>query len=1485
MIYKTLFSFISLFFFLSQIIYAQPADAGSDQEVCSNHTFLEAVEPDPGFTGTWSVISGFCNITDIHHANSEITGLMEGNTELKWSITDGTDTYFDNVIIVNNSPTSATTGDDEEICEDTYLLSANAFDIDEAGLWTVEFGSGTFSNATIGFTDVNGIGQGLNTFRWTISKGICDTYDDISITNNEVSANAGIDNTTCYDFYTLSAENPIVGTGTWSIVSSSGSPVFADIHDCTTTVSNLGINSNSLQWTVTNFNCSTYDNIIITSHKPTQAFAGIDKTICTNTTSLSAGNPTHGTGTWSVVSGTGHFINVNAYNSVVNNISHFANTYKWTVSYFSCISEDEVIVYYDYFTAYAGVDDITCLNSYNLNADDPTPGTGEWRVTGGSGTFANPAQYNTTVSNMIVGENTYEWKITHGACIQTDYITITRNSASIANAGQDRVTCNGNVTMAAINPVVGTGSWSVISGSGHFADSNLNNTAVSNVGLNSNTYRWTVTYASCSNYDDASVSNNYVTANAGIDQIICGSTSSLNGNEPQTGETGIWQLLAGTSTISNVNLYNTNVSSLSSGLNKYRWSISKGTCNAYDDIEIINNLYSASASVSGPSDICNDHAEILGNSPPTGGIGNWSITSGSGIFDDSNDQSTTVRDLAVGENIIRWSINKAGCINYDEIEINRNAVNADAGADQNICNNSTTITGNIVLPGESGLWSRVSGTGTFTNPTTNTTVVNGILPGVSTYRWTITKNACSDFDDILVTNNTFYVSAGTDQQICTSYTTLTASDPTPGYGYWQVISGTGNFDNASHHTTTVTDLPNYSVSTFRWNAFKNSCTAFDDVIIQNNSVTAFAGEDAVVCNDFFTLQGNNPAPGSGVWTIQVGGGIIDEINNPESQITELSQNMNIIRWTISHLTCISYDEVMITNYSLSATAGPDKAICENQTQLAGQAPPIGGTGLWEIVTGYGNFDNASLYNTHVSNLNSGFNTFKWTIFNNGCSSDGDEVIINNKSFTAYAGENQILEQFVTETYMQADLPQGGTGEWILLSGGATISNINDPNAFISDLSNGINTFRWFVEYNACSSFDFVDITAIDFDAYAGLDKTICTDELKLNARDDGGSPQIWTVIQGQGVFDDKNQNDTWVRNVGIGENIYRWSVTINGATDYDDISVVRLISEAGEEQILCENHTFLSANIPQFGSTGSWSVVAGSGTFASSTLYNTEVSNLSGNLNMFQWTISAQGYCNVSDYVFINYNYVFADAGNDELLCVDFMTMNADQPQTGVQGLWTLVSGFGEILTPTLYNTQVLNVNPGNNILKWTVSSEYCQHEDTVNIYNDEAVAFAGENQTINQDFTHLEAELPQNVTGIWTLEFGFGNLEDIYNPSTFVSELAEGTNIFKWTVSNENCSDYDVVHINYNPTDIVDLIENIRIYPNPVHNFLTVENYQNLEITVEIFDLIGRKSNSEIIHGNTIQNINFTEKSDGIYFIHISTQNKHEYIQKILKE
>jgi len=873
-------------------------------------------------------------------------------------------------------------------------------------------------------------------------------------------------------------------------------------------------------------------------------------------------------------------------------------------------------------------------------------------------------------------------------------------------------------------------------------------------------------------------------------------------------------VLAGTSTVTNINLYNSAVTNLSSDLNKYRWTISKGSCEDIDDIEIINNEYFVSATVSGPSDICEDYTTVLGNSPPIGGTGAWSIFFGSGIFANSNDQSTLVSGLALGENILRWTITKDGCSNYDDITINRNTVFANAGEDQNLCDDYTTLTANELIDNNTGEWTIISGDGTIDDPTNNIADVYELSVSVNTFLWTVNGNGCEDSDEVIVVNNSFFTSAGSNQQICSSGTDLTASDPSPGWGYWEVISGNGIFSDPSNFLTEVSGITDVSTNIYRWYAFKNGCSDYDDVTIQNNLVTADAGIDFPICTDNTTLAGNSPLPGTGIWTVQVGGGVVENGNQYNSPINGLSLNENIIRWEITNLTCIDYDEVTITNNTVTATAGSDQETCENSTQLFGQEPPIGGTGLWEIVSGYCEFSDESLYNTQVSNLNSGFNTFKWTVFNNGCDSGGDEVTINNKSFDAYAGSDQVLDDFVTSTFMTASLPAGGTGTWMLLAGGGNIVTIDDPLSEVTDLPTGINVFQWTVNYNGCSSYDDVSITTLNFEAEAGTDKTICSDSTKLNAQDAGsdqevyeptdagGTPQMWSVVQGGGDFEDPYQFDTWIHNAPEGVNIYRWSVTVNGATAYDDVTIIRVNSNAGEDQLICDNFVILEGNIPQY-SNGYWSLVGGSGTIITPTLYNSEVINLGISENLFQWTISTND-CSVYDYVIIDNDHIIADAGSDQ-----------------------------EVYEPTV----------------------------------------------------NLNAYLPPDADVYWSVVNGNGIFEDNTDPNTEVTELYEGNNIFRWNVSNVNCENYDDVTITYIIENSINSFEyDYKVFPNPAEDILHIQTKSIKNYSLTIFAIVGKTVFNESVINTETFNINLSTYAKGTYFININDINSNSII-KIVKK
>ncbi len=83
------------------------------------------------------------------------------------------------------------------------------------------------------------------------------------------------------------------------------------------------------------------------------------------------------------------------------------------------------------------------------------------------------------------------------------------------------------------------------------------------------------------------------------------------------------------------------------------------------------------------------------------------------------------------------------------------------------------------------------------------------------------------------------------------------------------------------------------------------------------------------------------------------------------------------------------------------------------------------------------------------------------------------------------------------------------------------------------------------------------------------------------------------------------------------------------------LTVDRLIlAEAGDDQITCNDFTYLNGSWPAEGS-GQWTIVQGNGTFTDPNASFTRIEQLSTGENIFEWTI-VNGICSSTDQVFIN---------------------------------------------------------------------------------------------------------------------------------------------------------------------------------------------------------------------------------------------------------
>lgn len=100
--------------------------------------------------------------------------------------------------------------------------------------------------------------------------------------------------------------------------------------------------------------------------------------------------------------------------------------------------------------------------------------------------------------------------------------------------------------------------------------------------------------------------------------------------------------------------------------------------------------------------------------------------------------------------------------------------------------------------------------------------------------------------------------------------------------------------------------------------------------------TANAGNDQVILQSNTTLTANDPSPGNGLWTVISGTATFTDATLYNTNVSNLSNGNNLLRWTITMGTCSSYDEMTVTvaTTPVSAFLSGDTTICNGGlTQL------------------------------------------------------------------------------------------------------------------------------------------------------------------------------------------------------------------------------------------------------------------------------------------------------------------------------------------------------------------------------------------------------------------------------------------------------------------------------------------------------------------------------------------------------------------------
>ena len=223
----------------------------------------------------------------------------------------------------------------------------------------------------------------------------------------------------------------------------------------------------------------------------------------------------------------------------------------------------------------------------------------------------------------------------------------------------------------------------------------------------------------------------------------------------------------------------------------------------------------------------------------------------------------------------------------------------------------------------------------------------------------------------------------------------------------------------------------------------------------------------------------------------------------------------------------------------------------------------------------------------------------------------------------------------------------------------------------------------------------------------------------------------------------------------------RPAITAVGPTTFCDGGSVILTSGAGTSYLWSNGAITQNINVTTAGS------------------YTVQVTNASG----------CRSAASAATIVTVNALPLVNITSSSSSMCVNDLRTLTGSPAGG-----TFVISDG----PGTISGNILSATGKGNISLEYIYTDVCANKATQSIIvNENPVAIAGHDQELNYVFeTQMKAELSSSETGEWSLISGSGNLSDIHSPTTSVTELSTGENIFLWKVQNGNCESSATVKI-----------------------------------------------------------------------------------------
>jgi hypothetical protein len=626
----------------------------------------------------------------------------------------------------------ANAGVDGAICGTMFNLSATTSISGSAGVWSAGAGTGTavFVTPNQTQTGVSVSANGIYSFLWTETNGICSDVDTVSV-NFNASPVAGLIQSACDGtnlFYTVVF--PITGgSGPYNIPGgtvnlntftsnqvNSGQPysfTITDANGCLSTVISG----------IVNCNCAT--NAGQMSGATLSACPGGSVTAQASTGSNfdtddigafvlhTASGPSLGTvldenttGTFSKLPGMTYGTTYYISYIVGNNVNGLPDL---TDQCFS-VASGQPVIFYDYPMAQAGADDAVC--GLSLGVQGAGPGVGVWSVlsnpAGGTATLSTPQNPSTNVSASLTGIYSLAYTLTDHGCTAADTLSLAFNPSPAT--GVVLRTCDAtNQNYSVSFPINGGTAPYTVNGQS-LAGANY----VSAPLANSATYQFTVTDV---NGCEASVISGSYSCNCATDAgqvsltpiTICGSDTAVvqyvGGQNLDANDTIVYVLhtASGTTLGTIIDQNKTGKFAFQTGMNygvSYYISRTAGNnvngvpdpldpCFSIAQGQPVVFLQQPSPDAGTPIVVCGNNAAL---SAVAGAFpGAWTQVSGTGTATFGNDQSPTspVSVDQAGAYTFRWTETNGVCVSDTTTTVNFYPLPAVTNLQQ-ICNGSNT---------------------------------------------------------------------------------------------------------------------------------------------------------------------------------------------------------------------------------------------------------------------------------------------------------------------------------------------------------------------------------------------------------------------------------------------------------------------------------------------------------------------------------------------------------------------------------------------------------------------------------------------------------------------------------------------------------------------------------------------------------------------------------------------------------------------------